>query len=59
MNWGHYYIYMDFEIKQKNYKMESLQNKKRLPASKVTEGMNKPGLNKISAKRKGDRIMDR
>jgi len=50
---------MDFEIKQKNYKMESLQNKKRLPASKVTEGMNKPGLNKISAKRKGDRIMDR
>ena len=49
---------MDIEIEQKD-KIEFLENKIGLPDCKVIEEMNRLGLNKISSKRKGDRIMDR
>ena len=49
---------LHLEIEQKNNKIELLENKKG-PDSKVIEEMNKLGLNKISSKRKRDRIMDR
>ena len=50
---------MDIEIERKNTKIHSLEDKVRLPDSKVCEEMNKLGLNKKSSKRKGDRIMNR
>ena len=49
---------MDTETEQKYNKIEFL-NKIALPDSKDIEEMNKLGLNKISSKRKADRIMDR
>ena len=36
-----------------------MENKIGLPDCKVYEEMNKLGLNKVSFKRKGDRIMDK
>ena len=50
---------MDLEIKQKDDKGEILENKKRLPDSKVIEEMNKIGLTKLSSKRKSYRVLDR
>ena len=50
---------MDIEKKQKDNKTEISDNQTGLPDSKVIEGMNRLGLNEISSKRKGDRIMDR
>ena len=50
---------MDIEIKQKDIKIEFLENKIGLPDTKVIEEMNRLGLNKISSKRKGDRFSDR
>ena len=55
---GHTFEVMDIEIKPKDIKIEFLENKTGLPDSKVIE-MNKIILNKMSSKRKGDRIMDR
>ena len=51
--------YMDIEIEQKDNKIESLENKIGLPDCRVIEEMNRLGLNKITFKRKGDRILDR
>ena len=50
---------MDIEIEQKDNKIEFLDNKIGLLVSKDIEVMNSLGLNKISSKRKGDKIMDR
>ena len=50
---------MDTEIEQKDNKIDFSENKIGLPDCKVIEEMNKLGINKISSKRKGDRIMDR
>ena len=50
---------MDFEIEQNFDEIEIPENKIGLPDSKVVEEMNGLGLNKISSRRKGDRIMDR
>ena len=55
---GHTFEVMDIEIKPKDIKIEFLENKTGLPDSKVIE-INKIKLNKMSSKRKGDRIMDR
>ena len=50
---------MDIEIEQKYKKLKFLRNKIGLPDCKVIEEMDKLGPNKISSKRKGDRILDR
>ena len=47
----------DKEIEQKDHKMEFLENKIGLPDSKVIEQIRRLGLNKISTKRKGNRII--
>ena len=49
----------DIEKEQKENKIEFLEKEKALPDCKVNKKMNKLGLNKISSKRRGDRIMDR
>ena len=51
--------HMDIEIEQKDNKTEFLENKIGLTVCKVFEEMNKLGLNKVSSKRKGNRIKDR
>ena len=50
---------MDTEIEQEDNKIDLSENKIGSPDCKVIEEMNKLGINKISSKRKGDRIMDR
>ena len=50
---------MDFEIERKDKKIEVSDIKMGLPDSKIVEETNKLGLNKISSKRKYDRIIDR
>ena len=50
---------MDIEKDRKDNKAKILENEIGLPDCKVIEEMNKLGLNKISSKRKGDRILDR
>ena len=50
---------MDFDIEEKDNKIEFLENKTGLPDCKVNEGMNRLGLNKMSSQRKGNRIMDK
>ena len=50
---------MQIEIEQKDNKIEFFENKIGLSGSKDLEEMNRWGLNKISYKRKTDRIMDR
>ena len=47
------------EIEQKHRKIEVSENKMGLLDCKVNEEMNRVGLNKLSSKRKNDRIMDR
>ena len=49
---------MDIKKEQEDIKREFLDKKIGLPDSKVTDEMNKLGLNKILSKRKADRIMD-
>ena len=49
---------VDIEIEQKHKKIEVLENKIRLPDSKVVEEMKKVELLEISSK-KSDRIMDK
>ena len=49
---------MDIKIEQKVNKKEVLEDKRGLPDCNVIEEMNKLGLNKISSKRKRDRITD-
>ena len=49
---------MDIGIEKKDEK-NRIFRKKRLPDSKFNDEMNKRGINKISSKRKSDRIMDR
>ena len=48
---------MDIEIKQKDNKIEFLENKVGLLDCEVIEDMNRLGLNKMSSERKGDRII--
>ena len=43
---------MDIETEQKDIKIEILETKMGLPDCKVTEEMNKLGLNKMSSKEK-------
>ena len=50
---------MDVQVEQKDSKVEFLKNQIGLADSKFTEKVNELGLNKISFKRKRDRIMDR
>ena len=50
---------MDMEIEKKHRKIEVSENKIGLLDCKVIEEMNRVGLNKLSSKRKNDRIMDR
>ena len=50
---------MDIEMGQKDNKIEFLEKKIGLPDCKLIDEMNRLRLNKISSKRKGDRIMDR
>ena len=50
---------MDIEIEQKDIRREFLEKKIGLPDFKIVEKMNKLRLNKISSKRKRDRIIDR
>ena len=49
----------DIEIEQKYTKIEFLENKIRLPDCRIIEKLNRLGLNKLSSKRKGDRVTDR
>ena len=50
---------MDIEIEQKDNKVGFSEIKIGLPDCKFIEQINGLGLNKISSKRKGDRIVDR
>ena len=50
---------IDIEIERKGNKIGLLENKIGLPDSKIIEHMRKRGLNKITSKRKSDRIIDR
>ena len=50
---------MDIEIEQKDNKIQFLEDKRGLADSKVIEEMNRSDLNKISNKRRNDRIMIR
>ena len=52
-------MYAKIWVKKWSTKILKSENKIGLPASKVMEEMNKLRLNKISSKRKCDRIMDR
>ena len=49
----------DKELERKDNEIEFLKYKLGLPDFKVFEEMKKLGLHKMSAKRKGDMIMDR
>ena len=49
---------MDMEIERKDNKRKFLETTIGLADSTVIEGMIRLGLNKISSKTKGDRIMD-
>ena len=50
---------MDIELEKKGTKIEFLENIIGFPGCKVIEEVNERGLNKISTKKKGDKIMDR
>ena len=47
------------ELEQKDNEGEFLEIRTGLPDCRVIVELNRLGLNKISSKRKGDRIMDR
>ena len=49
----------DVEMEQKDNKIQFLEHKIGIPASKVREEMNRLDLNKISCKEKNDRNMNR
>ena len=49
----------DIEMKQKDNKIQILENKIGIPDSKLIEDMNRLDLNKISCKEKNERIMNR
>ena len=50
---------MVLDTQQKDIEIELLVSKIGLPDSKVIEEMNKLGINKMSSKSKGDRMMAR
>ena len=50
---------MDIELEQKDNKIHFLDDKIRIPNSKVIEEMNRIDLSRISKKEKNDRFMNR
>ena len=50
---------MNIDLEQKDDKIQFLGDKIGLPDSRVTEQMNRLGLNKISNKEKNDRNMNK
>ena len=50
---------MDIKLEQKDNKIQFSEDEIGIPGSKVIEEMNRLVLNKISNKRKNDRILDR